>query len=74
MLPHQIMHCLALGMRDATLGTGMLWNCLTCYQCQEQCPQGVRVTDVFYELKNLAIQKKMEKSLPTMRHMKISKS
>lgn len=65
LLPHQIMHCLALGMRDATLGTPMLWNCLTCYQCQEQCPQGVRVTDVFYELKNLAIQKKMKKSLQT---------
>jgi len=61
LLPHQIMHCLALGMRDATLGSGMLWNCLTCYQCQEQCPQGVKVTDIFYELKNLAIHKAHEK-------------
>ncbi len=60
LMPHQIMHCLALGMRDATLGSGMLWNCLTCYQCQEQCPQGVRITDIFYELKNLAILKVKE--------------
>ncbi len=65
LLPHQIMHCLALGMREATLGTAMLWNCLTCYQCQEQCPQGVRITDVFYELKNLAIQKQKEESPQT---------
>jgi heterodisulfide reductase subunit C len=32
----------------------MLWDCLTCFQCQEQCPQGVGVTDVLYELKNRA--------------------
>jgi len=34
----------------------MLWDCVTCYQCQEQCPQGVKVTEVLYELKNLAIK------------------
>jgi heterodisulfide reductase subunit C len=32
----------------------MLWSCLTCYQCQEHCPQGVKVTDLLYELKNQA--------------------
>jgi heterodisulfide reductase subunit C len=34
----------------------MLWACLGCYQCQDHCPQGVRITDVFYELKNIAIK------------------
>jgi len=29
---------------------------VTCYLCQEQCPQGVKVTEVLYELKNLAIK------------------
>jgi len=29
---------------------------LTCYQCQEHCPQNVNVTDLFFELKNLAIK------------------
>ncbi len=33
----------------------MLWDCVTCYQCQEHCPQGVKVTDVLYELKNQAM-------------------
>ncbi len=60
LLPHQIMHCLALGMRDAVLGCGMIWNCLTCYQCQEQCPQGVKITDIFFELKNMAVLKAKE--------------
>jgi heterodisulfide reductase subunit C/nitrate reductase gamma subunit len=56
MLPHQIMYAAGLGIRDLAFGSNMLWDCLTCYQCQEQCPQGVHVTDVLYELKNLAIQ------------------
>lgn len=54
LLPHQIMHSVALGLRELSLGSKMLWRCLTCYECQERCPQGVRVTDIFYELKNLA--------------------
>jgi heterodisulfide reductase subunit C len=55
LLPHQIMHACALGLRDLAFGSTMLWDCLTCYQCQEQCPQGVRVTDVLYELKNCTV-------------------
>lgn len=61
LLPHQIMQAAGLGLRDLALGSSMLWDCLTCYQCQEQCPQGVAVTDVLYELKNLAIQSVREK-------------
>jgi heterodisulfide reductase subunit C/nitrate reductase gamma subunit len=56
MLPHQIMHACGLGVRDLALGSNMLWDCLTCYQCQEHCPQGVTITDVLYELKNAAVK------------------
>ena len=62
LLPHQIMHAAGLGLRDLAFGSNMLWDCLTCYQCQEQCPQGVSVTDVLYELKNLAIRHVREKT------------
>jgi len=61
MLPHQIMHACGLGVRDLALGSNMLWDCLTCYQCQEHCPQGVCITDVLYELKNLAVKQVREK-------------
>jgi len=61
MLPHQIMHACGLGVRDLAFGSNMLWDCITCYQCQEQCPQGVSVTDVLYELKNLAVKNVKEK-------------
>jgi len=56
LLPHQIMYAAGLGIRDLAFGSNMLWDCVTCYQCQEQCPQGVKVTEVLYELKNLAVQ------------------
>lgn len=54
LLPHQIMHSLGLGLADEAMGARMTWYCLTCYRCQEACPQGVKVADVLYELRNLA--------------------
>ncbi|MFZ0483963.1 MAG: 4Fe-4S dicluster domain-containing protein [Desulfobacterales bacterium] len=56
LLPHQIMNCLGLGLTEMATGPQMLWDCLTCYQCQEHCPQSVKVTDVLYQLKNLSIK------------------
>jgi heterodisulfide reductase subunit C/nitrate reductase gamma subunit len=53
LLPHQIMHSLGLGLKDYALSSRMVWDCVTCYLCQEHCPQGVQVTDVLYELKNM---------------------
>lgn len=52
--PHQIMHALGMGLKDEVLGAGMAFHCLSCYRCQEACPQGVRVTDIMFELTNLA--------------------
>ncbi|MFH2058402.1 MAG: 4Fe-4S dicluster domain-containing protein [Pseudomonadota bacterium] len=54
LLPHQIMRSMGFGIKDLAMGSRMLWYCLTCYQCQEHCPQGVKVTDILYELKNIS--------------------
>jgi heterodisulfide reductase subunit C len=55
LLPHQIIHSTALGLMDLAVGSRMLWDCLTCYKCEENCPQGVRVVEILYRLKNMAI-------------------
>ncbi|MFC1516060.1 4Fe-4S dicluster domain-containing protein [Thermodesulfobacteriota bacterium] len=55
LLPHQIMNCLGLGLTEMASGPKMLWDCVTCYQCQEHCPQKVEVTDLLYQLKNIAV-------------------
>jgi heterodisulfide reductase subunit C/nitrate reductase gamma subunit len=54
LLPHQIMCCLGLGLDEMASGSNMLWDCVTCYQCQEHCPQKVKVADILYDLKNIA--------------------
>jgi heterodisulfide reductase subunit C len=54
MMPHQIMHASAIGLRDMVFSSRMLWSCLGCYQCQEACPQAVQIADVFSEFKGLA--------------------
>ncbi|OHD71045.1 MAG: hypothetical protein A2W19_08520 [Spirochaetes bacterium RBG_16_49_21] len=54
--PHKIMNLLRLGLHDLALGSRMVWDCTTCYQCQENCPQGIKVTDIIYELKNRAYE------------------
>jgi heterodisulfide reductase subunit C len=56
LLPHQIMYSLKFGLTSQVLGARMVWDCLGCYQCQENCPQGVRVTDILFELKSFAFQ------------------
>jgi heterodisulfide reductase subunit C len=55
LLPHQIMCSLGLGLTEMAAGARMNWDCLTCYQCQENCPQQVEVCDVLYRLKNTAV-------------------
>lgn len=57
MVPHQIIHAAIGGLSDMVFRSGMLWRCLGCYQCQESCPQGVKVTDIFYELKNMTFSR-----------------
>ncbi|GAB7078826.1 4Fe-4S dicluster domain-containing protein [Megalodesulfovibrio paquesii] len=54
LMPQQIMNLVRMGLIDHTLGARMVWSCVTCYKCQEHCPQGVRVADVLYELRNMA--------------------
>ena len=57
MLPHQIMHAAGLCLWELVFSSNMLWNCLGCYKCQENCPQNVRVADILYELKNVSISR-----------------
>jgi heterodisulfide reductase subunit C/nitrate reductase gamma subunit len=55
--PQKVMNLLRLGLRDLTLGSRMVWDCATCYQCQENCPEGIRVADIMLELRGLAVER-----------------
>ncbi len=55
--PQQVMNLLRMEEDDIALASRMTWSCVTCYQCQEQCPQGIPVADILYSLRNQAWQK-----------------
>ena len=57
--PQQIMNLMRLQLKEQAFGCRMLWDCVTCYQCQEHCPQNVKVADVLYELRNEACRRAM---------------
>ena len=50
--PQQVLNLLRLGKKHLATGTRMVWNCLTCFSCQESCPQGIKVADIMIELRN----------------------
>jgi heterodisulfide reductase subunit C/nitrate reductase gamma subunit len=62
MTPQQVMNLLRLQLKEMALGCRMVWDCVTCYKCQEHCPQGVRVADIMYELRNEACRRFPAKS------------
>jgi heterodisulfide reductase subunit C len=55
--PQKVMNLLRLGLADLALGSRMVWDCAACYQCQEHCPEGIRVADIMLELRALAVQR-----------------
>ncbi len=60
--PHQLMNLVRQGMIREACASRMLWNCTTCYQCQEHCPDGIKVADILYELRDLAHRKGGERA------------
>ena len=52
--PHQVMNLLRLENYKAARASSMVWSCLSCYSCQEHCPQQIPVTDIMLELRHRA--------------------
>jgi len=54
--PREIFAALRAGMLDRVLGSNTVWMCTSCYYCTVRCPQEIKITDIMYELKRLAIE------------------
>lgn len=52
--PQQVMNLLRMGLGREASATGMVRSCLTCYKCQEACPENIPVTEVLMELRRAA--------------------
>jgi len=60
--PRQVFAMIRAGMRDRVLDSLTIWTCASCYQCAHRCPQQIRITDIMYMLKRMAIREKRERS------------
>ena len=57
--PREVIAALRAGMLDRVLKSNTIWLCTSCYSCTVRCPSGVKITDMMYELKRLAIEFKL---------------
>lgn len=54
--PREIIALFRAGDIESILSSRTIWICASCYSCTVRCPQGVKVTDILYTLKRLAIE------------------
>ena len=60
--PRQIFAMVRAGMRDRVLDSLTIWTCASCYQCINRCPQEIKITDIMYILKRMAIRENRRRS------------
>jgi len=53
--PRQVMALARADFKNEVLRSHTIWLCASCYACTVECPRGIRVTDIMYELKQRAI-------------------
>jgi quinone-modifying oxidoreductase, subunit QmoC len=57
--PRQNVALLRAGRVEDVLHSRSIWLCASCYSCTVRCPAGIKVTDIMYALKRLAMEKKI---------------
>jgi heterodisulfide reductase subunit C len=53
--PRRIIAMVRAGMRDDVLSSNAIWLCSSCYACTVECPKQIKITDVMYALKQIAV-------------------
>ena len=64
MTPHQLMHCLSLGMEDKAMAANTIWTCAGCYTCSVRCPNDIDITSVMDDLRQKAVSKGIKCPMP----------
>jgi len=54
--PREIIAAFRAGLLEKVLKSNTIWLCSSCYSCTVRCPSGIKLTDVMYELKRLAVE------------------
>ncbi len=54
--PRRIIAMIRAGFRREVLSSYTCWLCASCYSCAVECPKNVKITDIMYAAKRLAIR------------------
>jgi quinone-modifying oxidoreductase subunit QmoC len=54
--PRKLMAMIKAGFKDEALRSQTIWLCSSCYSCTVMCPAQIKITDVMYSLKRMAIE------------------
>jgi heterodisulfide reductase subunit C len=54
--PRRIIGLIRGGFRDEVLGSLSIWICTSCYACTVECPEKIRITDIMYIAKRMAMK------------------
>ncbi len=53
--PRKLFALLRAGEREEVLSSNTPWVCVSCYFCAVRCPQEIKIPDVMYTLKSMAV-------------------
>ncbi|MEW5806802.1 MAG: 4Fe-4S dicluster domain-containing protein [Acidobacteriota bacterium] len=54
--PRKIVSMIRGGFRNEVLNSFTIWLCASCYACTVNCPMDIKITDIMYSLKMLAMK------------------
>ncbi len=54
--PRQIIAMIRAGFKGEVLSSYTTWLCASCYSCTVECPKDIKLTDIMYAAKRLAIR------------------
>jgi heterodisulfide reductase subunit C len=54
--PREVIAAFRAGMIDKVVKSNTIWLCTSCYYCTVRCPAEIKITDLMYELKRMAIK------------------
>jgi heterodisulfide reductase subunit C len=57
--PREVIALFRAGDIESILRSRTIWICTSCYACTVRCPCGIKVTDILYALKRMAMEKNL---------------
>ncbi len=58
MTPRRVMNLVRYGFKKEVMASNTIWLCSSCYACTVECPREIKVTDIMYALKQMAIRER----------------